>query len=50
MEWILPPDEQEIVSLISRLARERFTPRAAVSFNTCETAQGNAANSAGFAA
>ena len=29
MEWTLPPDEQEIVSLISRLARERFAPRAA---------------------
>jgi alkylation response protein AidB-like acyl-CoA dehydrogenase len=29
MEWSLPPHEQEIVSLISRLAHERFAPRAA---------------------
>ncbi len=29
MELTLPPNEQEIVSLISRLARERFAPRAA---------------------
>lgn len=29
MEWTLSPEEQEIVSLIARLARERFAPRAA---------------------
>ena len=29
MDWTLPPDEQEIVTLISHLARERFAPRAA---------------------
>src|SRR5262245_28411240 len=29
MEWTLPPDEQEIVSLISRLSHERFASRAA---------------------
>ncbi|MGH8010596.1 MAG: acyl-CoA dehydrogenase family protein, partial [Candidatus Binatia bacterium] len=29
MDWTLPPDEQEIVALIARLARERFALRAA---------------------
>jgi alkylation response protein AidB-like acyl-CoA dehydrogenase len=29
MNWTLPSDEQEIVNQISRLARERFAPRAA---------------------
>jgi alkylation response protein AidB-like acyl-CoA dehydrogenase len=29
MELTLPPDEQELVNLISRLAHERFAPRAA---------------------
>jgi alkylation response protein AidB-like acyl-CoA dehydrogenase len=29
MDWTLPPDEQAIVDIIARLARERFAPRAA---------------------
>ena len=29
MDWTLPLDEQEIVAVISHLARERFAPRAA---------------------
>ncbi len=29
MAWDLSPDEQETVALIARLARERFSPRAA---------------------
>src|SRR5213593_538657 len=29
MDWTLPPDEQELVNLISRLSHEHFAPRAA---------------------